>query len=380
MIIRIAKIFVSNFLVLIALIYLIEIGINIHSGNFLKKTRYQHLKDLSQKYEESFFYNFLPYKLLDEKGLQLLPLSGYHKSWTLLCLDGDKPIYYKSDENGFNNPLSNNSNILLLGDSYIQGMCVDNKKNINSLFINKKNLKTSAIGIGGHGPLSSLAVLKEYGEYYKHKKLIYFITPDNDFYDLENETKNPILLSYLNDKLFTQNLIEKKHDIKKIIDSYFEKTLRPNREFLRSYHLDFHNVRAFIKSNFIKETKENNNFVLYAEIDQIFLDILNEMNQYSFKKNNEFKIVFNLISPHILFPTKENDKKIKKDLLNKIEEIKKYLKQNSINYYDFNEYVLQNYSELNIHEIVHFNNGRWDHYSELGNEIIVDQVYQYLIK
>jgi len=160
MIIRIAKIFVSNFLVLIALIYLIEIGINIHSGNFLKKTRYQHLKDLSQKYEESFFYNFLPYKLLDEKGLQFLPLSGYHKSWTLLCLDGDKPIYYKSDENGFNNPLSNNSNILLLGDSYIQGMCVDNKKNINSLFINKKNLKTSAIGIGGHGPLSSLAALK----------------------------------------------------------------------------------------------------------------------------------------------------------------------------------------------------------------------------
>jgi hypothetical protein len=141
MIIRIAKIFVSNFLVLIALIYLIEIGINIHSGNFLKKTRYQHLKDLSQKYEESFFYNFLPYKLLDEKGLQFLPLSGYHKSWTLLCLDGDKPIYYKSDENGFNNPLSNNSNILLLGDSYIQGMCVDNKKNINSLFINKKKFK-----------------------------------------------------------------------------------------------------------------------------------------------------------------------------------------------------------------------------------------------
>jgi hypothetical protein len=81
-----------------------------------------------------------------------------------------------------------------------------------------------------------------------------------------------------------------------------------------------------------------------------------------------------------LFPTKERDKKIKKDLLNSIAEIKKYLKQNSINYYDFNEYVLQNYSELNIHEIVHFNNGRWDHYSELGNEIIVDQVYQYLIK
>lgn len=380
MIIKITKIFLVNFLILIIFIYLIEIGINIHSASFLKKTRYQHLKDLSQKYEENFFYNFFSYKLLDEKDLQILPLSGYHNSWTLLCLDGNKPIYYKSDENGFNNQSGNDSNILLLGDSYIQGMCVDNEKNIKSLFINKKNLKTSAIGIGGHGPLFSLAILKEYGEYYQHKKLIYFITPDNDFYDLKNEIKNPILLNYLNDKFFTQNLIEKKDDIKKIIDNYFEKTLRPSREFLRSYHLDFHKVRAYIKNNILKKTKENNNIVLYTEISQFFLDIINEMNEYSFKKNREFKIVFNLISPDILFSTKEKDKKLKKNLLNSVEVIKKYLQQNNINYYDFNEYVLQNYNELNINEIAHFNEDRWDHYSELGNEIITDQVYQNLIK
>ena len=67
------------------------------------------------KHDEKFFFNFFPYKLLQKENLKTLPLSGYPDSWTLLCLDDKKPIYYKSDENGFNNNTGKNSEILLLG-------------------------------------------------------------------------------------------------------------------------------------------------------------------------------------------------------------------------------------------------------------------------
>ena len=68
----------------------------------------------------------------------------------------------------------------------------------NHMFRRPDQIKTHydaiRIGAGGHGPLFSLATLKEYGEFYKHQQLIYLITPDNDYSDLQSEIKNIILL------------------------------------------------------------------------------------------------------------------------------------------------------------------------------------------
>ncbi len=378
--IKITKIIIINFLIFFSILYLIEITINIHSNNFLKKTRYQHLKDLSKKYDEKFFYNFLPYKLLNEKNLDILPVSGYPDSWTLLCLDDKKPIYYRSDENGFNTKTNSNSKLLLLGDSFVQGMCVKKNKNIGA-FLDNKDLKTSSLGVGGHGPLFSLAVLREYGKHYKHNKLIYFITPDNDFDDLMSEIQNPILIKYLNDPLFSQSLVLKKSEIKKIIDNYFKRKLRVNREFFRSYHLDLHNIRSFIKNiKKIKIIEKENNYVFENKINKIFFKILKEMNMYSLKEKRNFYVVINLINPEIYFSKDKLSIKLKNDLIDKISLTKKYLKNNKINFFDFNEYVFENFNQNNINTISHYNNGRWDHYSENGNKVMADKIYEYLLK
>ncbi len=374
------KLILINLFIFFLILYLIEITINIYSGNFLKKTRYQHLNDLRIKHDEKFFFNFFPYKLLQKENLKTLPLSGYPDSWTLLCLDDKKPIYYKSDENGFNNNTGKNSEILLLGDSFVQGMCVENNKNVGA-FLGKKNLKTSSLGVGGHGPLFSLAVLREYGEYYKHNKLIYFITPDNDFNDLTSEIQNPILFKYLEDPLFNQNLLMKRNTIKKILDNYFKKTLRKNREFLRAYHLDLHNIRSFIKKVKRKEIEEEEvNYNIEDKINKIFFKILNEMNKSSFEKKRDFYVVINLINPEIFFSKNKVNIKLKKNLVNKIKITKKYLNDNKINFFDFNEYIFEKYNEENISKISHFNNGRWDHYSEFGNKVMADKIFEHLIK
>ena len=71
------------------------------------------------------------YKFLN-KNKKIIPLSGIANKKTILCLDkNDKPIIYKSDKFGFNNDdYQKEINILVLGDSYVHGQCVNNKTNL----------------------------------------------------------------------------------------------------------------------------------------------------------------------------------------------------------------------------------------------------------
>ena len=179
------KIITINFTLLYFFLYLIEIGINYKNKRLFKKTRLYYLNDLKNKtHDNNIYLNIGPYKLID-KDHKLLPLSGYKNSTIVLCLDEfNKPVYYFSDENGFNNNIINKKNdLLLIGDSYVQGMCVKIKDNFNSQFL-KFELKTTSLGVGGNGPLLELATYKEFENEHNYKDVILFITPSNDFKDL----------------------------------------------------------------------------------------------------------------------------------------------------------------------------------------------------
>ena len=201
------KIILINFFLLYFLLYALEIFINYKNGKLFKKTRLYYLnKDSKKNSNQKIYLNFGSYKLID-KNNDILPLSGYEKNKILLCLnEKNEPIYFYSDKNGFNNEnLSGNENILLIGDSYVQGMCVQNKDNLNAQF-KKFNLDSSSLGVGGNGPLLEFATYKEFNSDYQFNKLILFLTIDNDYYDLSNEKKNKILMNYLNKENFKQNL------------------------------------------------------------------------------------------------------------------------------------------------------------------------------
>ena len=211
---RLIRIIIINLIILFSLLYLVEVLINLKNNNLFKKTKYKHIQELSKINKADFAFNYLPYKNLSTKNLEILPLSGYENTWILMCLDEKVPIYFKSDENGFNNQYNANSEILLIGDSFVQGMCVENNSNLSGQ-LKKLNIKNQSMGVGGNGPLFTLATLKEYGNFYSHNHLIYVITPDNDFADLSREINNPTLMKYLERKDFTQNLIKKKKIKKK---------------------------------------------------------------------------------------------------------------------------------------------------------------------
>ena len=379
---RLIKIAIINLIILFSLLYFIEVVINFKNNSLFKKTKYKHLQELSKINKSDFAFNYLPYKNLSKKNLEILPLSGFENTWILLCLDEKVPIYFKSDENGFNNQYNNNGEILLIGDSFVQGMCVQNNSNLSSQ-LKKINIKNQSIGVGGNGPLFTLATLKEYGNFYNHNHLIYVITPDNDFVDLSREINNETLMKYLERKDFTQNLIKKKKIKKKVIDNFFDNKIRIHREFLRYYHLDLHNIRSFIKNLKYKEINNNldeiYHYLIDEKIDNTFLDIIDEIISIEEKSGNTVSIVFNIIDPNVLFKDGTVNYSLKNKFFNKIDLIKNHLNKKNVNYFDYNEYIYNNYNIENVDEISHYNNRTWDHYSANGYEVLANKIKEELI-
>ena len=249
------KIIFFNLVLLYFFLYILELFINFNNNKIFQKTRLYYLNKDSKKLDEKIYLNFGAYKLIDKEG-DILPLSGYENAKILLCLDeNNNPVYFNSDINGFNNNESDKKNILLIGDSYVQGMCVNNKNNLNEQF-KKFNLNTSSLGVGGNGPLLEFATFKEYKLDFNLKSIVLFITPDNDFYDLSNEKNNKILKNYLNDDNFKQNLSTEQNRKRKIeiLDGYFgNKTNRLWNDFFTVYHFNLKQVGNLIEDLFKKK-------------------------------------------------------------------------------------------------------------------------------
>ena len=381
-----SKIVIINIIILFFFLYLIEITINYKNNNLFKKTRIYHLNIQKNKtYNQNVFLNIAGHKFLDNTKISILPLSGYKNSTILLCVDeNNKPIFYLSDKNGFNNKMDNIVNdFLLIGDSYVQGMCVNNKNNLNAQF-KKHNYITTNLGMAGNGPLLEYATFKEYQNEYEYQDIILFITPDNDFYDLSNEKKNKILMKYINEENFTQKIKENELSKIEIINSYFgKKTERIFNDFLSIYHFNLKELGNTLEKIFKKENLTSNvpNYLEDDLIDLLFLRILNGFNNDAKNKNKKFYVVFNGLNPDILYPNTENENELNRIYIkDKLKKLKINLNKNNIPYYDFNEYIIKNYNKANITTLFKKINGQWDHYTEKGFLELTKKINTELIK
>ena len=381
-----SKIVIINIIILFFFLYLIEITINYKNNNLFKKTRIYHLNIQKNKtYNQNVFLNIAGHKFLDNTKISILPLSGYKNSTILLCIDeNNKPIFYLSDKNGFNNKMDNIVNdFLLIGDSYVQGMCVNNKNNLNAQF-KKHNYITTNLGMAGNGPLLEYATFKEYQNEYEYQDIILFITLDNDFYDLSNEKKNKILMKYINEENFTQKIKENELSKIEVINSYFgKKTERIFNDFLSIYHFNLKELGNTLEKIFKKENLTSNvpNYLEDDLIDLLFLRILNGFNNDAKNKNKKFYVVFNGLNPDILYPNTKNENEFNRIFIkDKLKKLKIYLNKNNIPYYDFNEYIIKNYNKANITTLFKKINGQWDHYTEKGFLELTKKINTELIK
>jgi hypothetical protein len=266
-------------------------------------------KLLKRTYEELYLSMypslFIKQLLKDNDSNNIIPLGGKSNSKTLLCNELNGPIVYNSDKFGFRNKVySKQTDIVIVGDSFAHGFCVNNglAENLIQFDINVINL-----GMQGNGPLLSYATAREYNI---NSKYLVYVYHENDLDDLD-VGKKTYLSKYL-DINFTQNLKNKQNQIDMLLLKFHNKSLlnRKTSNLKRSFSflpekirslVVLHKTRAMIKALFFEQNDRNydlatmrvifNNFKLLAQsFDQEFIVVFTpEISRYVFKLDNEFK-------------------------------------------------------------------------------------------
>src|SRR5690606_30451920 len=113
---------------------------------------------------------------------------------------------------------------ITLGDSYTHGVCVPTDKGFVAT-IRSQRPHTINLGVNGHGPLTSLATLKEYGESLKPKLVLWFYYEGNDLRDLDGWEKNSPLLKRYVESSFSQHLIEHQTEIDQLLKAYIDREM-----------------------------------------------------------------------------------------------------------------------------------------------------------
>lgn len=199
-----------------------------------------------------------PYILIKEGGVpeidkeKILPLGGISRRTTILCNETGRWAIYDSDEHGFNNPLGlykADIDLLLIGDSFTHGYCVDQNHTI-AANLRKSFPATISIGAGGNGELSRLASLMEYGPLLKPKAVLWIYT-ENTLIRMWKEFSNPILNNYFKIDGFTQRLYEKQEIIDRTLDQFLTRKVGAEP---RGSVVDGFQVLPFLKFSNLRNT------------------------------------------------------------------------------------------------------------------------------
>ena len=237
------------------------------------------------------------------KKENFFPLSGISNSNTIHCNENGFYSIYKSDRFGFNNPdkewEKKEIEYLIVGDSFVHGNCVNRPNDISSVLRDVSNKGAINLGYEHHrGPLMQYASLREYLNP-NVKKVIWVYFEGNDLNDLKNELNNKVLIKYLNNPNFTQNLKLKQNKVDKIAKKIIsEKLLKIKNESLFLKFIKLYYSRSLLnltlvphaeifdnEPKFTKILKLTKNFV-ERNNSKLFFVYLPEYNRYITEYDN----------------------------------------------------------------------------------------------
>jgi hypothetical protein len=161
-------------------------------------------------------------------GVEAVLFGGLSRRTTVLCNEAGVWITYESDEHGFHNPHGlwdlEHLDVVTLGDSYTQGMCVPSERNFAAV-IRDRYPGTLNLGMANTGPLISLAMLKEYAAAFRPKRVLWFFYEGNDLSGLTKEHLSPLLMRYLRGP-FVQGLRHVQAEVDSLLEDYVAHRLR----------------------------------------------------------------------------------------------------------------------------------------------------------
>jgi hypothetical protein len=169
-------------------------------------------------------------------GQSIFPLSGIANLPTIMCREGARPFAeYEADEYGFNNPKGiwgHPVEIALIGDSMTYGACVANRDHFVAQ-LRERHPATLNLANGGIGPLIELAIMREFIPHIRPKYIFFVYDENNDLYfvnfegngDLAAESQHAILRKYLEDRQFSQRIVERHAQIDVALKAYVDKSI-----------------------------------------------------------------------------------------------------------------------------------------------------------
>lgn len=133
-------------------------------------------------------------------GRALPILGGVSLATSVYCNESGQHVIYTADEHGFNNPRGMHGRaplqLAVLGDSFTHGACVPPEASLAGL-ARKVFPDTLNLGIGGAGPLSTLARFVEYAAPLRPRFIVWNWFERNDLADLSREIVSAPLRRYL---------------------------------------------------------------------------------------------------------------------------------------------------------------------------------------
>ena len=262
---------------------------------FDSRTKIQVIHDMRNNGKD-VFPQIHPSYILARSNLDgIFPLGGLSNRTTIGSNEGEGYMIFQTDRYGFNNPDyewdSKYTDYMLVGDSFTQGVAVQQGKDIAGQIRRTTGSSVINLGKSGNGPLIELAALKEYAEIKKPKKTIWIYYEGNDLgYDLRKEKFNALLMNYL-EQDFTQGLIQRQTQIDNVLLKYIA---NEEKYFVSKINDDISKkmeiMTSLLKLSHIRKTMHTDN---YAEDSlQLFKHIIKQAKIRVSKWDGELYFVY----------------------------------------------------------------------------------------
>jgi hypothetical protein len=216
-------------------------------------------------------------------GTHLMPLSGPAHRPAVTCIDAGQWRTFESDEHGFHNPpgLWGPVDIAAVGNSWTHGFCVPSNENYVAL-LRRHYPATLNLGMAAQGPLQILAITTEYLSWLQPRIVLWFYLEGGSLAELENETKHPVLMRYL-DEGFTQSLREREGEVEEVLNQYVAIQLavaRENRARREAYETSSAPLLKALKLSSLREAlglvygADNQEPVAPADLESSLIELL----------------------------------------------------------------------------------------------------------
>ena len=302
--------------------------------NFDQRSLLEVVKDERDLGKEIYPY-VVPREFLKKNYNKFMPLTPMPDKEYISCNEFGWWKKIKTDQLGFNNQTFMKSfDILLMGDSFAEGSCVQKSFEPTNLFKKFSNKNAYTIGISGNGPFLSLALAHEVKNTLNFNHIVWLIY-DNDFYDLKIESKSDYLIKYLETDFKNNNYFLNLNKSTNYQIQYINNNLKSFKtgyslkESLLELKALIHSINEIFNKNNIKENEDNNG--------KIFQKIFNKLyNLYSDKK---IFVVYLPETSCFEYRSKDCDKRFL-HLKNSSSKI------NFINFYEFIKNEIQDYKKM----------------------------------